>query len=130
MNKIITTVAMTMIVSLGFAQQKQNPHSDFIGKTFDYTIENFHLNLQILSDYQAKWTYVSAPDNQAGKTETENVNISKISKGIYQIYWTEKDGSNVVDIFNLKTNKVFVNFTLPDSKMYNYQTSFKIIQKK
>lgn len=116
------------LATLGFAQSKnQTNNKDFVGKTFDYTIENTHLNLHILSDKQAKWSYVSAPNNETGKTATENVTISKISKGIYQIYWTEKDGSNVVDIFNLNTYEVFVNFTLPDAKMYNYKVKFKAI---
>ncbi|WP_428070283.1 MoaF-related domain-containing protein [Chryseobacterium gambrini] len=123
---ILITIILTLsLFSIAKAQTKFN----FVGKTFDYQIDGYHLNLEILSEKQAKWTYIAAPNNEAGKTSVENCTIKKIAKGIYQIYWTEKDGSNVVDIFNLKTQQVLVNFTLPDSKMYNYQTPFKMIKK-
>lgn len=128
MKKIILT---TLIILLSiFNNAKAQTNLNFIGKTFDYQIDNFHLNLEIISDKQTKWTYVSAPNNETGKTAVENCNIEKISNGIYKIYWTEKDGSNVVDIFNLNTNEVFVAFTLPDNKLYNYKTSFKIVSEK
>ncbi|CAI8718123.1 alpha/beta fold hydrolase [Chryseobacterium sp. IT-36CA2] len=128
MKKIILT---TVIVLLSiFNNAKAQTNLNFIGKTFNYQIDNFHLNLEILSDKQAKWTYISAPNNETGKTAVENCKIEEISNGIYKIYWTEKDGSNVVDIFNLNTNEVFVAFTSPNNKLYNYKTSFKIISEK
>lgn len=128
MKKIIVT---TVIVLLSiFNNAKAQSGLNFIGKTFDYQIDNFHLNLEIVSDNQAKWTYISAPNNETGKTAVENCKIEEISHGIYKIYWTEKDGSNVVDIFNLSNNEVFVAFTLPNNKLYNYKTSFKIISEK
>ena len=128
-NKFLMLVAMFITIFSFGQENKQIQNSEFIGKIFDYTVENLHLNLQIVSNNQVNWTYVSAPNNETGKTAIENCTIKKISKGIYQIFWTEKDGSNVVDIFNLKTKEVFVNFTLPDAKMYNYKVTFKINNK-
>lgn len=127
MKKSIFTFALIFIATITFAQKKhKNNRLDFVGKTYDYTIEETHLNLTIISNTEAKWLYVSSPNNETGKTETEKATITKIAKGVYQITWTEKDGSNVIDIFNLNTNEVFVNFTLPDAKMYNLKANFKI----
>ncbi len=100
-----------------------------VGKIFDYQIGEYHLNLEILSKTQVKWEYISAPNDGTGKTGIETCTIQEISKGIYLFFWTEKDGSNVVDIFNLHTQEVFVNYTLPDTKMHNHRLTFKIISK-
>jgi phenolic acid decarboxylase len=128
MRKIILT---TVIILLSiFNHLKAQTNSKFIGKVFDYQIDNYHLNLEIVSRKQAKWIYISAPNNETGKTAIENCTIEEIANGIYKIFWTEKDGSNVVDVFNLNTNEVFVAFTLPDNKLYNYKTTFKIVSKK
>jgi phenolic acid decarboxylase len=119
---LITILAIFSLFNTAKAQTKLN----FIGKTLDYQIDDTHLNLEILSESKAKWTYVSAPNNETGKTEIENCTIKMIAKGIYLIYWTEKDGSNVIDIFNLNNNSALINYTLPNSKLYNYSIKFKI----
>ncbi len=121
-------IIVTLLYIVSFGQEKKQIQNNYlIGKTFDYTVDNLHLNLQILFNNQIKCTYVSALNNETGKTAIEICTIKKISKSIYQIFWAAKDGSNVEDIFNIKTKEVFVNFTLPDAKMYNYQVIFKII---
>ncbi len=119
MKKTILTTAIILLSIFNSVIAQTN--LNFIGKAYDYQIDNYHLYLEIISDKQAKWTYISAPNNETGKTAVENCTIKNISQGIYQIHWSEKDGSNVVDIFNLNTNEVFVNFTLPDNKLYNYK---------
>lgn len=109
-----------------FSNTKAQENFEIVGKVFDYQIEEYHLNLEILSKTQVMWTYISAPNGATGKTGLENCTIQEITKGVYLFYWTEKDGSNVVDIFNTNTKEVFVNFTDPNSKMYNARIEFSI----
>ncbi|MEH6526806.1 MAG: MoaF N-terminal domain-containing protein [Sneathiella sp.] len=84
------------------------------GRTFDYQIEDYKIRAEFLAEDRLRWTYLSAPGDLKGKTADEKLDRRDIHSGIILLSWTEKDGTNVVDVLDLQTmtmhaNAVFAN---------------------
>ena len=88
------------------------------GRTFDYQIADYKIRATFLAEDQLRWTYLAAPEGQKGKTADEKLDRRDIHYGIVLLSWTEKDGTNVVDVLDLQTMTMHANAVLPDGKRF------------
>ena len=88
------------------------------GRTFDYQIADYKIRAEFLAEDQLRWTYLAAPGDLKGKTADEKLDRRDVHYGIILLSWTEKDGTNVVDVLDLQTMTMHANAVLADGKRF------------
>jgi len=104
-------------------KSKMSAMNTLTGRSFDYEVAGYKIRVEFLAEDKLRWTYIEAPDGQAGKTADESVDRRDIHYGIVLLAWTEKDGTNVVDILDLQTMSMHANAVLPNGKRFFTKTA-------
>ena len=97
---------------------KMKAMNTMAGRTFDYQVANYKIRAEFLAEDKLRWTYLDAPDGQKGKTAEEKLDRQDVHYGIILFAWTEKDGTNVVDVFDLQTMTLHANAVMPNGKRF------------
>ena len=104
-------------------EAKMKASNTLSGRTFDYQIADYKIRAEFLAEDKLRWTYLDAPDGQKGKTSEETLDRRDIHYGIILLSWTEKDGTNVVDVLDLQTMTMHANAVLPNGKRFFTKTA-------
>lgn len=88
------------------------------GKVVEYEIAGYHLRVEFQAEDRLRWEYLSAPNDLTGKSAVETVDRRDIRPGVVLMAWTEADGSNVIDIFDLEKQVLHANFVTPDGERF------------
>jgi len=88
------------------------------GRTFDYQIGDYKIRAKFLAEDRIRWTYLAAPGDLKGKTADEKLDRRDIHSGIILLSWTEKDGTNVVDVLDLQTMTMHANAVLATGERF------------
>ncbi len=104
-------------------EAKMKTSNALTGRTFVYEVAGYKIKAEFTAEDRLRWTYLEAPDGQQGKTAEEKLDRRDVHYGIVLLAWTEADGANVVDIFDLQTMTLHANFVMPDGKRYFTKTS-------
>ncbi len=108
--------------------QKMKSMNTITGRTFDYQVADYKIRTEFLTEDKLRWTYLEAPDGQKGKTAEEKLDRRDIHYGIILFAWTETDGTNVVDIFDLQTMTLHANAVMPNGKRFFTETALSEVK--
>jgi len=121
----LSMMAVTPVISVSAAhadtkvqEAKMKASNTLSGRTFDYQIADYKIRVEFLAEDKLRWTYLEAPDGQKGKTAEETLDRRDIHYGIILLSWTEKDGTNVVDVLDLQTMTMHANAVMPNGKRF------------
>ena len=104
-------------------QAKMKAMNTLTGRKFDYEVAGYKIRAEFLAEDKLRWTYLEAPDGQKGKTADESLDRTDVHYGVILLAWTEKDGTNVVDILDLQTMTMHANAVMPDGKRFFTKTA-------
>ena len=97
---------------------KMKAMNTLAGRKFDYEVAGYKIRVEFLAEDKLRWTYLAAPDGQKGKTAEETLDRRDIHYGIVLLAWTEKDGTNVIDVLDLQTMTMHANGVIPGGKRF------------
>jgi hypothetical protein len=97
------------------------------GKSFEYSILGYRIQLDFISPEKIRWTRLEAPDGTAGQSGEEDVVLTDLRPGVFLMAFTEAEG-NVVDAFDLQRKRLFVTYITNDGKRFHNETSFEEVQ--
>ncbi len=88
------------------------------GRAFEYHVAGYHICVTFTGEDSLKWLYLAAPNDDAGKTATEKFDRRDLRADVVMLAWTEADGSNVTDVFDLGEMALHASFVTPDGKRF------------
>ena len=130
---ILSTIFMTPVVNAAgnaadFDQaswdQKVQAYTQMTGRTFEYAVSGYRIQLSFNTEHTIAWERLEAPDGTAGLKGTQAVDRQDVHPGIFVMAWTEKDGTHVVDVVDTQRMELFANFVTADGK--RFQTHAKM----
>jgi hypothetical protein len=125
-RRIIAAIAAVSTVAIANNTFANKPTANLNGRRIVYDVSGYHIQMEFLDANRLRWTYLSAPTPaEIGKSAVEAVEQVDLRPDLFLIAWTEKDGTQVVDVFDFTANKVFANFVMPDGKRYKSEATFE-----
>ena len=125
---LLTTTAQSAGNAASFDQaswdQKVTSYTKMTGRTFEYAVSGYRIQLRFDSENSIAWERIEAPDDTAGLKGTQAVDRQDVHPGIFVMAWTEKDGTHVVDVVDTQRMELFANFVTADGK--RFQTRAKM----
>jgi glyoxylase-like metal-dependent hydrolase (beta-lactamase superfamily II) len=94
---------------------------DFGGE-YDFILD-FH------NEHSMTFTGQKPRANNRPITDTVEYTAVEIARGIYMVYWTEKDKTHVVHIENYADGVVYTNITPPDGSFTNLRGTLRLLDK-
>ncbi|MGZ0189972.1 MAG: MoaF-related domain-containing protein [Alphaproteobacteria bacterium] len=91
------------------------------GKSFEYAVSGYRIRMDFIAADRIRWTRLEAPDGTAGASGEEEIVRTDLRPGVFLIAFTEADG-NVIDIFDLQRQRVFINYITNDGKRFHSET--------
>lgn len=86
------------------------------GKAYLCDWEPYKVRFEFLSETQLKWTYLKAPPKEIGMNETVTLDRHDIRPNLVLMAWSQKDGTEVVDVLDLEKLEIHINFFDPGKK--------------
>lgn len=114
----VVGLAVFVAQSAAIADTSKTQKSDLSGRAFDYHVAGYHICVTFTAEDSLKWTYLAAPNGDAGKSATEKFDRRDIRGDVIMLAWTEADGSNVTDIIDLGEMALHASFVAPDGKRF------------
>lgn len=116
-NLMLITV-MALLPLSASAQGNSPKGLTLSNKAFTYKVADYHICIRFNSENSLTWTYLSAPNNNAGKTATEQFDRKNIRHNQVLAAWTEKDGTHVTDLFDFNDMKLYASFVMPNDQRF------------
>ena len=88
------------------------------GRSFDYQVADYHIQITFEEETQLRWEYLAAPDGLTGKTATETIERSDVRPDVILMRWTEEDGTQVIDVLDLGAMIMYANGVGPDGQRF------------
>ena len=88
------------------------------GRSFDYQVADYHIQITFEEETQLRWEYLAAPDGLIGKTATEEIERSDVRPDVILMRWTEEDGTQVIDVLDLGAMIMYANGVGPDGQLF------------
>ena len=92
---------------------------DKVGKEFLFDYGVMAIGVRYLSDHRLAWERVRGPD--AGLKGEETYEFAVIRRGVYFIWWQEKDTSVVSQLVDFKKARVYTTWTSPEKQVESFQ---------
>ena len=105
--------------------QKMAGYTAMTGRTLEYAVSGYRIQLRYDSEDSISWERLEAPDGTAGLKGTQTVDRQNIHPGIFVMAWTEQDGTHVIDIVDTQRMELFANFVTADGKRFQTQTKLR-----
>lgn len=93
------------------------------GRTFQYAIGKYRIEIHFEGERRLRWTYLQAPGSLTGRTAVEKVDRTDLRPDLILLAWTEKDGTHVTDIFDLRRMNLHAS-TVFKGKRFFLKTPF------
>ena len=103
--------------------EKVESYTKMTGRTFEYTISGYKIQLHFDDENTISWERLEAPDDTAGLKGSQTLDRQNIHPGIFVMAWTEDDGSQVVDIVDTQRMTLYANFVMPDGQRFQSKTA-------
>jgi hypothetical protein len=84
------------------------------GRAFVYEVAGYRILMEFLAEDRLRWEYLAAPDGQAGKSATETFDRRDLRPGLVLVSWSEADGTDVFDVFDIERMELHASFVWPD----------------
>ena len=101
--------------------QKMSEFTKMTGRTFEYSVSGYRIQLHFDSEDSIAWERLEAPDGSAGLKGTQMVDRQNVHPGIFLMAWTEQDGTHVVDVVDTQRMELFANFVTADGQRFQAQ---------
>ena len=101
--------------------QKMSAFTQMTGRTFEYSVSGYRIQLRFDSENSIAWERLEAPDGSAGLKGTQTVDRQNVHPGIFLMAWTEPDGTHVVDVVDIQRMELFANFVTADGQRFQAQ---------
>ncbi len=105
--------------------QKMSAFTKMTGRTFEYSVSGYRIQLHFDSEDSIAWERLEAPDGTAGLTGTQAVDRQNIHPGIFLMAWTEPDGTHVVDVVDTQRMELFANFVTADGQRFQTRAEMR-----
>lgn len=105
--------------------QKMSAYTKMTGRTFEYAVSGYRIQLRFDSEHSISWERLEAPDGTAGLKGTQTIDRQNLHPGIFLMAWTEEDGTHVVDVVDTQRMELFANFVMADGKRFQTRASMR-----
>ena len=96
------------------------------GRAYEYEVGNYHLHIVFQGDNRLHWTYLKAPDGQAGKNALEHLDVLvPIRENVLLMEWKEESGTQVIDVLDLEKMMIYCSFVTADGERFFVQAKVK-----
>ena len=95
---------------------KPQAETKLTGKTFLCDWGPYRVRFEFLSETQLKWEYLKAPPKEVGVNEIVTLDRHDIRPNLVLMAWSQKDGTEVVDVLDLEKLEIHINFFDPGKK--------------
>jgi len=120
----ITTAAALAAGNLANGAMAQTSQTTLAGRRVVYQVADYRIQMEFLSEDEIRWTYLAAPEGEAGKTATESVDRVDLRPELVLISWTEADNTHVVDVFDFDNQRLHAAFITPDGQRFMSTAEF------
>ena len=97
-------------------ETKPQAETKLTGKTFLCDWGPYRVRFEFLSETQLKWEYLKAPPKEVGVNEIVTLDRHDIRPNLVLMAWSQKDGTEVVDVLDLEKLEIHINFFDPGKK--------------
>ena len=103
-----------------YAQDTDDFQVAMTDRIFNYKVVNgtYHIQLTFNDEKTITWKYLSAPEDQTGKSATETIDRKDIREDIILMAWDEDDGTKVIDVLDLGKMMLHANFVTADGQRF------------
>ncbi len=115
---IVAGLAAAVVQPAVAADTSKTQKVKLSGRAFDYHVAGYHICVTFTAEDSLKWLYLAAPNDDAGKSATEKFDRRDMRADVVMLAWTEADGSNVTDVFDLGEMALHASFVTPDGKRF------------
>ena len=116
--------ALCSVLATASWAAQAHPH---VGKVIEYSVAGYTIRMEMLSERTLRWTYLQAPTAaEKGQSAIETIDHVVLRDDLLLAAWTEKSGTQVVDVFDFGQRRVVANFVMPDGKRYLSQANFTL----
>ena len=129
LGRLIAIMMLLIAPSVVQAQSNQSDKLLLTGKSFEYQISDYKLCIHFTAENRLTWTYLSAPNGEAGKTADEILDRRYLRNDLVLLSWTEASGANITDIFDLGKMKLNATFVTPKGQRFVSDASITEVTK-
>ncbi|MEH6471024.1 MAG: MoaF N-terminal domain-containing protein [Halopseudomonas sp.] len=105
--------------------QKTAAFTKMTGRTFEYSVSGYRIQLRFDSEDSISWERLEAPDNSVGLKGIQIVDRQNVHPGIFLMAWTEQDGTHVVDVVDTQRMELFANFVTADGQRFQSRAKMR-----
>lgn len=96
------------------------------GRAYEYEIGDYHLHIVFDGEDRLHWTYLKAPEGQAGKNALEHLEVLEhIRENVLLMEWKEESGVQVIDVLDLEKMILYCSFVTPEGERFFHKTKVK-----